>query len=209
MASRPRLRVVAREGEAHPSDEELVDGLLAGEAWASTAAWNKHAPMVFRFLHRSLGPQGEVEDLTQEVFLRVFTKVRGLRDRGALRSFVFSVAVRTLKWELRRRRVRRILQLSDFDELPELAVEALDAESRQALQRFYVILDQLSAEERAAFVLRHLEGMKLEEVSAALGVSLATVKRRIDRASGIVSRCADRDPSLAPYSMKKGEDHGV
>jgi RNA polymerase sigma-70 factor (ECF subfamily) len=160
--------------------------------------------MVFRFLQRALGPTMDVEDLTQEVFVRVFSSVHALRNRDALRSFVFSVAVRTLKWELRRRHARRIFQPSAFEQLPELPVAAVDAESRQALRRFYAILDRLGADERAAFVLRHLEGMKLEEVARTLGTSLATTKRRLARAAASVSRFVERDSALSHYGKIGG-----
>jgi RNA polymerase sigma-70 factor, ECF subfamily len=202
---RAQLQLAPRAAASHPEDHDLADALVAGEPWAAVATYHKHGPMVFRFLHRALGACGEAEDLTQEVFLHVFAKVRGLRNRYALRSFVLSVAIRTLKWELRRRRIRRIFQLSSFDHLPEPAVEALDAESRQAVRRLYAILDRLSAQERAAFVLRHIEHMTLDEVGEALGMSLATVKRRLGRATRLVSREMECDPSLAPYSKKVHE----
>lgn len=166
--------------------------------------------MVFRLMKRVLGPDADVEDLTQDVFMRVFAKVPGLRQPDALRSFVFSVAVRTLKSELRRRRVRRVFALSQADEgAGTTSVDALDAEARQALRRFYALLDRLSAVERAAFVLRHVEEMKLEEIADALGVSLATVKRRIDRAARVISRHVDRDPALSAYRIYgRGTDEG-
>ncbi|HEY4015481.1 MAG TPA: sigma-70 family RNA polymerase sigma factor [Polyangiaceae bacterium] len=199
---RTQLHLAPRGVAPHPEDHDLADALIAGESWAAVSTYQKHGPMVFRFLHRALGAYGEAEDLTQEVFLHVFSKVRGLRNRYALRSFVLSVAIRTLKWEIRRRRVRRLFQVSGFDNLPEPAVDALDAESRQAVRRLYAILDKLSAQERAAFVLRHIEQMTLDEVGEALGLSLATVKRRLFRATRWVSREMDQDPSLAPYSKK-------
>jgi RNA polymerase sigma-70 factor (ECF subfamily) len=206
--SRAPLRVVPRAGEPHPEDEALADALVAGEAWAATALWNKHSPMVYRFLQRALGLKADVEDLTQDVFIGVFANVRGLRNREALRSFVLSVAIRKLRSELRLRRLRSVFQLTRFDQLPDQAVPPLDAESRQALRRFYAILDRLSAEQRSAFVLRHMEGLKLEEVAQALEVSLATAKRRLQRASAFVSRHVERDPLLAPYAPTSGGLHG-
>jgi RNA polymerase sigma-70 factor (ECF subfamily) len=196
----PRLALVGRRGEAHPEDRELADALVAEEPWAAAGIWNKHGPMVFRFLHRALGPAADVEDLTQEVFVVVFSRAHELRNKDALRSFIFSVAVRMLKWELRRLRVRRIFQMTSTGDLPDHPVPALDAESRQALRRFYDILDRLGAEERLAFALRHLEGFKLEEVAQALGTSLATAKRRLQHASAVVSRSVEADPALAPYA---------
>jgi RNA polymerase sigma-70 factor, ECF subfamily len=208
--SRAPLRLVPHEGESHPADDVLADALVAGEPWAATAMWNKHSPMVYRFLRRALGLAADVEDLTQDVFFSVFSNVGSLRNRDALRSFILSVAIRKLRSELRLRRLRSIFQLTRFDQLPDQPVPALDAESRQALRRFYAILDRLGAQERSAFVLRHMEGLKLEEVADALEVSLATAKRRLQRASAFVSRHVERDPSLAPYAARvSGGQHGT
>ncbi|XXY48485.1 sigma-70 family RNA polymerase sigma factor [Sorangium sp. So ce269] len=157
---------------------------------------------MFRIVARVLGPGADAEDVTQEVFVRVFSRVSGLRDPDALGSFVFSVTVRLLKWELRRRRVRRILQLADTPELPEQAVEPADSEAREALGRLYAILETLSADDRTAFVLRHMEGMSLPEIAEATGVSLATVKRRLSRATERVSSEVEKDMSLAAYCMR-------
>jgi RNA polymerase sigma-70 factor (ECF subfamily) len=201
-ADRPQLRLAPSREKAHIEDRALAEALIAGQAWAATAVYRKHGRMVFRFLDRALGLSGEAEDLTQEVFLQVFSKVRDLRDPGALKSFVFSVAVRVLKWELRSRRTRRFFLVLGFDPFPEPTVSEIDAESRQAISRLYAILDRLRVQERIAFVLRHVEQLKLEEIGDALGVSLATVKRRLERATKVVSREMEQDPTLAPYTKK-------
>ncbi len=83
-------------------------------------------------------------------------------------------------------------------------VAALDPESRQALRRFYAILENLRPGDRVAFVMRHIEGLKLEEIRVALGVSLATARRRIDRAVRIVMAEVEQDPALAPYAAPGG-----
>jgi RNA polymerase sigma-70 factor (ECF subfamily) len=144
--------------------------------------------------------------LTQDVFLRTFAGLPALRDLGALRSFIYSVALRMLKWELRRRRVRRILHLTPSGELPDLPVRAADSEARQLLVRFYSLLDELGANERTAFVLRHLEERKLTEVAELMSVSLATAKRWISRASQHVSALVEADPALASYAGPGGFD---
>jgi RNA polymerase sigma-70 factor (ECF subfamily) len=198
-SARGPLRIVSGKSDAEQDDRELVRALVRGESWAATATWNKHSPMVFGFLRRAFGPDIEVEDLTQDVFLRVFSKVRELRDEGALRSFIFSIAVRASKWEMRRRKVRSILHFRSSEEMEQASVPGLDPESREALRRFYAILDLLGTQERAAFALRHMEGMKLEEIADALGISLATVKRRLERATRVVERCVGADPQLAAY----------
>ena len=69
----------------------------------------------------------------------------------------------------------------------------MDAESRYALRRLYNLLDRLSTRERLVLVLRHVEGMTLEEIAEAMELSLATVKRGLRRASLRVSQMVDSD----------------
>jgi RNA polymerase sigma-70 factor, ECF subfamily len=198
------VQLVAPGSEPILGDADLVRAFADGEGWAARAIWSRHSPMVYRLLERALGPDGEAEDLTQDVFLRTFSSLPTLRDVEALRSFIYSVAVRTLRWELRRRRVRRILRLSDTGRLPDLPVRAVDSESRQILSRFYDLLEHLSASDRTAFVLRHMEGLKLEEVADKMGVSLATVKRWVSRASLEVSSLVEADRELSAHFRERG-----
>ncbi|MGD0678051.1 MAG: sigma-70 family RNA polymerase sigma factor [Polyangiaceae bacterium] len=195
----PPLRLVAPGPSAEPDDVAIVQGIVAGEEWAARVAWNRYGPMVFGFLDRALNSAGETEDLTQEVFLRVFGAARTIRDPTALRSFIYSSAVRMLRWHLRSKRVRRLFMLSDSGDLPERSSPSDDAEGRQLLERFYRLLDSLGTNERTAFVLRSLEGLSLDEIVQATGASLATVKRRIRSASMRITALARLDPELAGY----------
>jgi RNA polymerase sigma-70 factor (ECF subfamily) len=181
-------------------DAVLVRAFVAHEDWAPRAIWDRHAPMVYRLLKRALGSQVDAEDFTQEVFLRTFSKIPALRDGNALRSFIYSIALRTLKWELRRRRIRSILRLSDTGRLPEVAAETDQAQTQNAIRIYYKLLDQLSVNARTAFVLRHMEGMQLQDVATTLGVSLATAKRWVALATKQISRLVDEDGEL-PFSV--------
>jgi RNA polymerase sigma-70 factor, ECF subfamily len=193
------LQLVTPEAEPDLDDAALVRAFWSGEEWAAHAIWARYAPMVYRLLERALGPNGEAEDMTQDVFLSTFSRLSSLRDSGALRSFIYSIALRTLKWQLRSRRVRRIVHLSPNGQPPEVPVRAADSEARQILVRFYALLDRLTVNERTAFVLRHMEGLKLEEVAERMGVSLATVKRFVARATQSVSALVASDRELASY----------
>ena len=198
------VHLVTPGAEPVLDDADLVRAFSNREGWAARAIWTRHAPMVYRLFERALGPNGEAEDLTQDVFLRTFAGLPALRDNDALRSFIYSVALRTLKWELRRRRVRRILRLSDNGQLPDLPVRSVDSEARQILARFYALLEQLGVNERAAFVLRYMEGLKLEEIAERMGVSLATAKRWVSRASQDVSALVEADDELSAQFRERG-----
>jgi RNA polymerase sigma-70 factor, ECF subfamily len=193
------LHVVPPGARGDPNDADLAKALIAGEPWATSMTWNRFAPIVYGIASRALGRDSEAEDVTQEVFYRLFSRVGTLKNPEAFRSFVVSFAIRIVKWELRRRRARRWIMLSDGNQLPEVATLTGDAESREVLRRFYVVLDQLSARERLVFALRHLESMTLEEIAAALEISLSTVKRTLARAALRVSQWIEGDANLVNY----------
>lgn len=200
-AAGPAAPAAGGEGRPTPSpqDVELVAALCRGEPWAAQEVWDRHAAGVRRLIARALGPRPEVEDLTQEAFMRVFSRIGGLRDVAALREFVLTVAVNVLKQELRRRWVRRRVHLSDSGSVPEVEAPSADPEAREALARCYAILDKLGARERAAFVLRYMEERTLEEVASGLGVSLSTAKRLVNRATERVSKHVGKDRGLRSF----------
>jgi RNA polymerase sigma-70 factor (ECF subfamily) len=204
---RTPLRLVMPSEGVDVDDMTLVRALVAREDWASRVAWIRYSPLVYGVIDRALGSAAESEDLTQEVFYRVFAAIHTLRDPNALRSFIYSSAVRMLRWHLRSKRVRRLLTLSDSGTLPEASSPPQDSEGRELLRRFYSLLDTLSADDRMAFVLRHIEGLSLEEIVMATRASLATVKRRIRRASEGMAKLAKADPDLVHYFARTGGSH--
>ena len=190
-----RMRLVAATAEESEStrDLDLARALIAGVPDAPVLAWERYAPLVHRIVSRAIGPDAEVEDVTQEIFYRLFSRIGTLRKPEALRSFVISFAIRIVKWELRRRRARRWLTLSETGDVPDEQLLVMDAESRYAIRRLYTMLDRLGTRERLVLVLRHVEGMTLEEIAEAMELSLATVKRGLRRATLRVSQMVDSD----------------
>lgn len=197
---RARARSAANEVTlAEASDEELAVALGRGDPKASRTVWIRYSPLVRGILRRSLGPEHEVEDIVQDVFLRIFDKIRSLRNPAALKAFIISVTVLSTRYEIRRLRVRRWVRLASTPEEMEVKVSHADVESRQVLVQFYRVLDRINTRDRTAFVLRFIEGMNLAEVSTALGVSTATARRCLGRARQRVALLSRRDPVLAEY----------
>jgi RNA polymerase sigma-70 factor (ECF subfamily) len=181
-------------------DVGLVRATLAGDPRAPGALWDRHARLVHRILRRALGQQDEIEDLVQEVFLILFRRLPTLRDPRALPAFLIAITTYVLRHELRRRWVRRCMTLGAKEDVGfDARVVHPNPEARQAVARLYGILDKLGSEERLAFVLRFIEGMELTEVATALGLSLATAKRRLLRARVRFDHHIAKDPGLAPY----------
>jgi RNA polymerase sigma-70 factor (ECF subfamily) len=195
-----RLRIVPPAEPREEDDAALVVAVMARRPGAAGRMWDRYAPLVRRVLRRMLGPV-DVEDALQDAFLRLFRDLATLRDASALRSFLIGITLHVAKSELRRRRARRWLRLSDDGVLaePDPLVEDELHEPRAAIQRLYEVLDRVSDERRTVFVLRYVEGLELAELSAVLDCSLATTKRRVADAAQRVCQLAASDPLLAPY----------
>jgi RNA polymerase sigma factor (sigma-70 family) len=180
-------------------DVELAEALGAGEGWALAEVWRRFAPMVLTMAARALGSRAEADDVAQEVFQRVFRKAGTLREPSALRSFVFSFAVRVLKTELRARRARAWLTFHRSEVVPDVGTELVDLEARDVLRRFYALLDRLSARDRLVFAFRHLERMTVEEVAGHLELSVSTVKRSLAHATDKLTLWVESDLGLTNF----------
>lgn len=199
------------EGHATELDDAVLVSMAAiGHQKAQAAIWNRYAPLVRAIVRRSLGQESEVDDIVQEVFLRFYRNLQHLRNPDALRSFIFAISLRVTIGELRSRRSRKWLRLGHLNVTTDggRAVPPADFEAREAVAGFCSILDRLDPKDRAAFVLYHVEDLELTEVASAMGVSLATIKRRLLRIGCRVNAMADSDQRLSEYSGKM-PDHSA
>ena len=184
------------------SDAALACELQARSPDAARVVWQRYSPLVRRMLARSLGPGRDVEDSLQEVFLCLFNKVSELRNPAALRAFIVSIAIRTLRHEIRRRKLRSWLRLDGNVAVEDLRAVNPDPDAREALIRFYALLDRINTRDRSVFVLHVIEGMDIEAIAEALEVSVPTIRRCFARARERISLLAGRDPMLVDYVSK-------
>jgi len=197
------FRVLQGQGRDADPDVALVEALRRGDAHAELAAWNRFATGVDQTLRRMLGPGPDREDLLQEVFIRFFRRIGTLREPAAVRGFLTGICIHVVRGEIARRRRRRWLSLTPTGDLPEPLPTHPDLEGREAVTRYYRMVDKLGGKERSFFVARTIEGMTLEEVAAAHDVSVSTAQRRITRASRRVAALVRRDPMLSQFVAKQ------
>lgn len=177
-------------------DATLARAGSKGEAWAEKEIWFRFAPMVYALLRRTMGSRHDAEDFLQEVFVRVFERLRTLQDPAALRSFVYSIALRALNEELRQKSIRSRLTSLFLAPFLRSSVAHVDFETRDVLRRIEKVLDRMQPRLRAVFVLRRFEGLELTEIAARLGLSLATVKRDMDKAHNGLAQLIRADDHL-------------
>ena len=149
----------------------------------------EHSPMVFRLAFRMTGNVSDAEDVVQETFLKAHRSLGGFDERARFGTWVYRIAVNAAIDLIRRRGRANLARPSGEDDPP--VVETLASKDPQPdrvamsgqIQRdVAAALTQLSERERAAFVLRHLEGMPIERISEVLKIGPNAVKQTVFRA---------------------------
>lgn len=194
--SNPHLTLVRPPAEPTSEDADLARRLREGDSRAHAELFDRYGGLVNRVLLRVLGGGSDHDDRVQETFLEVLRSIASLRDDGALRAWVTTIAVRVARAEIRRRKVRRFFLLSSDDDAPEPPCSD-DHAGREALRATWRILETLPTDERVAFTLRFLHGEELTAVADACGCSLATVKRWLAHAERRFLAQALQHPELA------------
>ena len=168
-----------------PTGAALTDQLRPDEPW-TPPSWDDvvrlHSARVYRLAYRLTGNQHDAEDLTQEVFVRVFRSL-GSYTPGTFEGWLHRITTNLFLDMVRRKaRIR-------FDALPDDA-ERLPGKEPSPAQVYddthfdddvQAALDALPPDFRAAVVLCDLEGLTYEEIAATLGIKIGTVRSRIHR----------------------------
>ncbi len=150
--------------------------------------------MVFRTLLRLTGNRENLDDLAQDVFLRLFRALPGFRGEALVSTYLYRIAVNVAQdeWKRRQRIDRNQISLSEQhgdsdgwtweDRLADPGANALEQLEQSEFQRSVEAhLMQLSAVERAILVLYHQEERSYEQIAAALQIPIGTVRTHLHR----------------------------
>ncbi len=168
------------------SDEQLMLAFQKGDTQAFEMLLTRHEKGVYGFALRMLGDSMLAEEVAQESFLRIIQSASRYRAKASFRNYLYRIA-RNLCVDLLRKRPREPRTpdldagspgtpegIPDGNPGPENYVEA--AQLRSAIRR---ALATLPADQREAFLLKEVKGMKLQDVAAITGANLNTVKSRL------------------------------
>ncbi|WP_428993803.1 RNA polymerase sigma factor SigE [Actinomadura verrucosospora] len=181
LSFRGAVGVGPRQGLGSAARENAPEAEWAPPSWDEVV--REHSARVYRLAYRLTGNQHDAEDLTQEVFVRVFRSLSNYTP-GTFEGWLHRITTNLfLDMARRRQRIR-------FEGLADDAAERLQGREPTPAQAFddtnfdadvQAALDALAPEYRAAVVLCDIEGLSYEEISATLGVKLGTVRSRIHR----------------------------
>lgn len=175
------------ETEAGRDDGELIRLCLSGEQAAFDDLAARHYRRVYNVVYRMLGNREEAEDVTQETFLRVYSRLDTFRQGASFVAWVRRIASNLCIDHVRRRKGQSVSLDQQFESGVELADESLDGQPEDRLEmaedtrRVMAAVEKLSGRQRAVLVLRHVEGLKIDEIAETLKMPQGTVKTLLFR----------------------------
>ena len=162
-------------------DPDLLRRAQRGDEQAFTAIVRAYETPVHNYVLRLTGDRTLAEDLTQEVFVRVFNGLPKFSLRCKFTTWLFQVTKNRVLDELRARE-RRPQGMVAFDDVPPLETYDQPVERTETIDAIWRAVGELPVDLKTALLLRDVTGLSYAEMADALGLSLATVKWRIYKA---------------------------
>jgi RNA polymerase sigma-70 factor (ECF subfamily) len=164
-------------------EQILIQNVQRGEMAAFQELVEKYKQKVFYMALDMTGNHHDAEDLSQEVFMKVYTAIKDFRGEAKLSSWLYRIAMNTCIDKTRRKH----LKLVDIDEkVYEQATPGKNPEQllqdRATQDQIEQALQKLPPRQRSIFVMRHYNELMLREIAEALGISEGTVKAQLFRA---------------------------
>ena len=195
-------------------DADLVSGLRARRPGSYELLLRRYQRPVYSYVFRLIDDQADAEDVTQEVFVKVFRRIDGFRGSSTFKTWLYRIATNEASNKRRwfsRHRVREVSESSvhgqahEFSDVFQSAgVTPFEhANNRERRDILIGALRALDPHYREAVVLRDIEGFSYAEIADTLGVALGTVKSRILRGREALKRHLLRHaPSVAPQDAR-------
>jgi RNA polymerase sigma-70 factor (ECF subfamily) len=172
------------------SDAAAVELARAGDGDGFRMLVDRYSRGVFRLAYRMTGNEFDAEDVVQETFLRAYKQLATYESRSSFGTWLYRIAANYSLDLLRSRKRHQERQTSTNTEGVDL-LDVIPSEdpgqdrvhySNQLRQKLNSALGDLSEQERTAFVLRHFEGMSIEQIGSVLKIGTSATKNSVFRA---------------------------
>lgn len=168
------------------ADKALLEGLVArgrtGDLEAMEALYGMFKGPVFGLVYRYAQNRAAAEDLLQDVFLKVFSHMRGVREAATFPAWVYKIALNTAYSHLRKKRSQseKLVPLDGLEgRIEEPGAEPVERDLQGPLEE---AIKALAPRLRSVFVLHDVQGFKHEEIARTLGCAVGTSKSQLFKA---------------------------
>ena len=174
-------------------DRDLVRRIRDGDAEALRAIVERYQDRIFSLIYGIVRDRHEVEDVAQEVFLKVYTRIQAFDERSKFYTWLYRVAANAAKDHVKKRSRRPAVALKEDDVIPSTGDNpvghAAAAETRRLVRE---AIAALPLRYREVLTLRELDGLSYNEIAGVLKISIGTVESRLHRARAKLKRRMER-----------------
>ncbi len=175
----PQTEPMAETPRAPSIDPTLPLRAKAGDRQAFAQLVDATYPRALRFALHMVGSREDAEEAVQDTFVRVYHNLKRFRDDARFEPWLFRILANRCRTLLAKRtRHSSVIQYGDFPD----RIGASSDDEKDWTEEVYKLLDTLPAEQKEAFLLRHVEDMAYEDIAAVTGVGLSALRMRVKRA---------------------------
>lgn len=195
------------------TDAQLVKATVEGDPQAFEEIVERYQRLVFNIIYHYMGRRNEVEDLAQEVFLKVFRALETFDATRPLKSWIGRITANTCLDEIRKAPKRKVWSFADLGGDEESKIEYFyerfgqhssltEKDVEDLFELLEKLMERLNKKDKMAFVLRELDGLSYPEIAKTLQSSELAVRLRVSRSK----KRLQKDLEEILYSGKKRVD---
>jgi RNA polymerase sigma-70 factor (ECF subfamily) len=189
------------------TDEELVEKVKKGDADVYEKIIQKYQSKVFGLIYNMTKNQNEIEDLAQEVFIKIYKNLGKFKGESSLYTWIYKITVNLCLDEMKKRKnviyLDEKIEVDDGEVNRELPSEDKSQEElyeeKELQEKLHNCINKLPEKQRVMIVLRDIKGFSYEEISKITDVKLGTVKSQINRARLKLKELLDEEGTFLEY----------
>jgi RNA polymerase sigma factor (sigma-70 family) len=175
---------MARSVSRIDSDAELIQHVAESDENAFEQLVKKYQHAVFNTIYRYLGNYEDVEDIAQEVFIKVWHKAKSFKGKSKFSTWLYRITVNhCLNYRsMHKQKLVSLDEMTEKEQVPESLIVEVDHEKRQKAEIVRKAVNTLPERQRIALILSQFEEKSYKEIAEIMGVSLSAVESLIFRA---------------------------
>ncbi len=165
--------------------ENIIIEASEGNTEAFESIYKAYSGFVYNVAYRVVNNIDEAQEITQEVFLTVYRKLKSFKFKSSLKTWVYRIAVNmAIDYARKRSREQDHTVLYEDNNKLNKAIDPVseNIDREQQVKTISTLLDALSPDQRVCIVLRSIEGLSYQEIAESLNLNINTVRSRLKRA---------------------------